>query len=122
MVDSLIIMIFSNTSPDSLQQQGLEYLLEDVSDMILAIGENRSELCLSRLKVLCEIDPDVLAGEWKLNWFPFSLFQMDEDDNEDCTDEDSLRICNYAELAKMLRVSMSSNLSLEVSDTEGSSF
>ena len=116
-----LISLFSNSTPDSLRQPGIEYLMEDVSDMILALGEKRSELCLSRLHALCAIDPDVLAEEWKLNWFPFSLNRLDEDDYEDDVDEDSLRIVNYSELARMLRVSMTANFSL-VSPTEGSSF
>ena len=115
------ISLFSNSSPDGLRQPVLAYLLEDLSDMVIALGEKRSELCLSRLQALCSIDPDVLDEEWKLNWFPFSLNRLDEDDYEDDIDEDSLRIVNYGELAKMIRVSMSTNFSL-VSPTEGSSF
>lgn len=90
---------------------------EELADMILALGKERSRLCLERLQELCNLDSDILTGEEVLNWHSFSLVeQMDETYQND----DPIRMVSYSEVYSMLRASMPPKFKIVGSGNEGS--
>ena len=107
----------SCTNPTSSEQEGLQYLKEDITDIILAIGETRVKTCLARLESLTEIDPEIMTDESRLDWFPISLNEhFDGADDGKNSDDDSIRIVNLSELTHMLRTSLTSNFRLQTSN------